>query len=159
MTTAKETTLPPIAVAIKPLPKENQPLPALELKDASGAKIDLASFRGRHVLLHGWAGWCSACPKDYEAIRKLRKEFPEAKLQIVGLNLDSEPATATKLAAKYSFTWPQVCLGEAEKSPDAEKLRITAIPLYIVLAPDGTMAFRVGYWLGAEKVLRDRLRN
>ena len=158
-TAGVEIRLPTIAVAIKPLPKVGEAFPNVDLKDADGKPIDIAAFRGRYVVLHGWAGWCSACPKDYDAIKKFRRELQDSKVAFVGLNLDSEPATARKLAGKYAFEWPQACLGEHATSAVAEQLRISEIPLYVVVGPDGVLAFRGGDWPSVETFVRDRLRN
>lgn len=152
----KEITLPTVVVTVTPGPKVGQPLPALALKDASGKAIDLAALKGRYVLLHGWAGWCVACGKDYPGLRKARADFPAAKLSIVGLNLDADTKTASRLAAKYEFAWPHACLG----GPDAKaaaRLQIGAIPLYLVLAPDGTLAYRGHLWSEAEEFLRGKI--
>jgi thiol-disulfide isomerase/thioredoxin len=152
-----ELTLPEVVVPVAPLPKLGQPLPALDLKDPAGKPIDLAAFKGRYVLLHGWAGWCAACARDYPALRKLRADVPAEKLALVGLNLDADPATASKRAAKYAFPWPHACLGGPGGSSSAERLRVGAIPLYVVLAPDGGLAFRGANWAEAERFLRGKL--
>jgi hypothetical protein len=152
----KEVKLASIAVPVTPPLKVGQPLPALALKDAAGKPIDLAALKGRHVLLHGWAGWCAACGKDYAGVRKVRADFPGKKLALVGLSLDADAATAGRLAGKYEFGWPQACLGGKGASA-AERLQVGAIPLYMVLAPDGTLAYRGHDWREAERFLRGAL--
>lgn len=152
-----ELTVSTVAVPVAPAPTVGQPLPALDLRDADGKAIDLAAFKGRYALLHGWAGWCTACARDYPGLRKLRADFPVKKLALVGLNLDADAATARKRAAKYKFPWPHACLGVPAGSASVERLRIGAIPLYIVLAPDGTLAFRGPDWSEAERFLRGKL--
>ena len=105
-------------------PRAGDPLPKLDLRDAAGDPIGLAKFRGRKLLLHGWAGWCANCPRDYPAIRKLRSELPADKLAIIGLNLDPAAADCALLATKYTFTWPQACLGTKAAEPTAAKLAV-----------------------------------
>ncbi|MFO0843380.1 MAG: TlpA disulfide reductase family protein [Gemmataceae bacterium] len=152
----KELTLPNVVVTIAAGPKVGQPLPAIDLKDVAGKPIDLASLKGRYVLLHGWAGWCVACRKDYAALRKARADFPAAKLAMVGLNLDADAEVAGRLAAMYEFAWPHAALGgPGAKAGDG--LRIGAIPLYMVLTPDGTLAYRGFLWSEAEEFLRGRI--
>ena len=119
-------------------PQVGATLPALDLRDAAGAPLDLAQFKGRTLLLHGWAGWCANCPKDYAAIKKLRAEVPAAKLAVVGLNLDADAAEGARLAAKYGFAWPQARPDEAATA----KLAIGSVPLYIVVGADGRVKYR-----------------
>lgn len=151
-----ELALPEIRVPVRPPLKVGEPLPELSLRDISGKELKLADFKGRHVLLHGWAGWCSACPKDYPALRKLVAEMPKEKIAVVGLNLDQEPTTARDLAAKYEFPWPQARLGANVDANPADKWRIGSIPLYLILAPDGTLALRTDSLEVAAEYLKEK---
>ena len=125
------------------------------MRDANGVALDLAKFRGRVLLLHGWAGWCAYCPKDYAAIKKLRAEIPGDKLAIVGLNLDAAAAECRRSAAKNGFDWPQVALGTKQAEPAAAKLALGAVPLYVVVDAAGVVRHRGWVWAEAENVARE----
>jgi hypothetical protein len=156
VTAAAEQTIPTVVVPVTPSAKIGESLPALDLKDAEGKAIDLATFRGRYLLLHGWAGWCAACARDYPGLRRLRADIAAEKLALVGLNLDADAATVGKRAAKNAFAWPHAWLGGPGGSA-AERLRVGAIPLYVVVAPDGKLAFRGADWSEVERFLRGKL--
>jgi thiol-disulfide isomerase/thioredoxin len=56
----------------------------------SGAKKSIADFRGTAVVVDVWATWCGTCIHGIPSIAALRNKYPEASLEIVGLNVDDE---------------------------------------------------------------------
>lgn len=146
--------LPPVAITARRGPRVGEPLPELALRDAAGAPIDLAAFRGRTLLLHGWAGWCSYCPKDYPKLRALRAGVPSGKLAVAGLNLDADAAACARLAAKSSFDWPQAAVGTPAAEPAAARLALGSVPLYLVVDAAGVVRHRGTEWASAEAAAR-----
>jgi thiol-disulfide isomerase/thioredoxin len=67
--------------------------PALAFLDPSGAKVTLATFRGRPVLLNLWATWCAPCVKEMPTLDALAGA-QGGKLQVVTLSQDFEGAKA-----------------------------------------------------------------
>ncbi len=126
-----------VAVPVRRGPQVGDTLPALALIDSVGEPVDLAAYRGKVLLLHAWAGWCSACPRDYAVIRGLRAEVPAEKLALVGLSFDADAKTARELAATHRFDWPQALAAES-----ADVLGAGSIPLYLVLDAAGAVCYR-----------------
>lgn|SRR3989344_675376 len=60
-------------------------LPAVAVKDYTGADVSLAQFRGRPVVLLFWATWCPQCLKEAGDLLLLEKEFGE-RVVFVALN-------------------------------------------------------------------------
>jgi thiol-disulfide isomerase/thioredoxin len=53
--------------------RPQQMLPSARLFHLDGGSLDLASFRGRPLLLNFWATWCAACRIELPALDKLRE--------------------------------------------------------------------------------------
>ena len=64
-------------------------LPALAFQDATGKQVDLASFRGRTVLLNLWATWCVPCRKEMPALDALQGKLGGPGFQVVAVNIDT----------------------------------------------------------------------
>lgn len=54
-----------------------------------GEMVDLASFRGRAVLLNIWATWCRPCVKEMPALQRLHEQFSDDGLVVIGVSVDN----------------------------------------------------------------------
>jgi thiol-disulfide isomerase/thioredoxin len=69
--------------------RPEQMLPSVRLFQLNGGSIDLASFRGRPLLLNFWATWCAACRVELPVLDKLRER--RRGLNVVAVSEDSGP--------------------------------------------------------------------
>ncbi len=71
---------------------ESGPAPAFTLQTLDGATVTAESLRGKTVLLHFWATWCTVCKQEFAALNaafdRLGKD--EALLTIVADADDAE---------------------------------------------------------------------
>ncbi|MDP9108638.1 MAG: TlpA family protein disulfide reductase, partial [Pseudomonadota bacterium] len=67
-------------------PAGQLPMP-LVLDDLNGKAVDLASFKGRVVLLNFLATWCDGCRAELPALNRLQQRFGSAGLVVVGVNV------------------------------------------------------------------------
>ena len=119
-----------------------QPAPALKAArlDKPGEAFDLATLRGKPVLIDFFASWCEPCAAVAPAVARFAELHPE--VHIIGVSLDN-PQTLGDLPAflaKHAITWPVVGeqLGWDGELDDA--WRVTGIPALILVAADGTVA-------------------
>jgi thiol-disulfide isomerase/thioredoxin len=123
--------------------------PAFSLKDLEGKSVELASFKGRVVVLDFWATWCGPCRKGLPLIEKVAKWAAEKKLPVtvLGINTweeqgpdDAEEAVLAKAKdfwTKQAFTFPALRdMGGAY----IKQYGFTGIPATVVIGPDGTIA-------------------
>lgn len=64
-------------------------LPDLGFAGPDGAKLSLAAFRGRSVLLNLWATWCEPCKREMPALDRLEAELGGARFAVVAVNIDT----------------------------------------------------------------------
>lgn len=65
---------------------DGRPAPALVLKDMDGKAIDLATLKGRWVLVHFWASWCGPCRKEMPTLSTLMQKIPAQRLTVLLVN-------------------------------------------------------------------------
>ncbi len=79
------------------------PAPPLTLIDLDDRKIDLASLRGRIVLVNFWATWCPPCRKEFPSLGRLQKLFPPAKLTVLAVNVGEDADDVFSFAGATNF--------------------------------------------------------
>jgi peroxiredoxin len=89
----------------KIVPAENhdrKPAANFTLLDPNGAKVTLASLKGKVVLLNFWATWCGPCQVEIPWFIEFNKTYKARGLAVVGVSMDEDgwksvkPYLATK---------------------------------------------------------------
>lgn len=62
----------------------------LTLDRPEGGQLQLASFRGRPLVLNFWATWCAPCIREMPALDRFQREFGPNGWQVVGIAADNE---------------------------------------------------------------------
>ncbi|MDO8769840.1 MAG: TlpA disulfide reductase family protein [Burkholderiaceae bacterium] len=70
-------------------PRQLRPL---SFKDETGARVSLADFQGRVILLNVWATWCPPCREEMPALDRLSAKRQAAGFAVVTLSLDAPSA-------------------------------------------------------------------
>ena len=73
-----------------PLPPATQslPCPQIKLPDLHGNVVNVASLKGKLVLLNFWTTWCPGCLVELPLLVELQRRHPD-DLVILGISLDS----------------------------------------------------------------------
>jgi thiol-disulfide isomerase/thioredoxin len=78
---------PPAALAPFTLAAKPAAVPAVAIGDSSGARLSLAAFKGRYVLLNLWAPWCAPCVKELPALARLKAAIPQQQIAVVAVDV------------------------------------------------------------------------
>jgi thiol-disulfide isomerase/thioredoxin len=65
--------------------------PTFQFANPTGAKVTLASFRGKPVLLNLWATWCAPCIKEMPTLDALAETLGD-KVEVLTVSQDTETA-------------------------------------------------------------------
>ena len=117
--------------------RTGQPAPQLAGTALDGSRVDLASLRGRPVIVNFWASWCGPCREEFPLLQeKLAALGPTDGLQIVGVLYKDEPELAQRFLADFGATWPTI------DDPDdgfAAAYRVAAPPQTYFIDRDGVL--------------------
>jgi thiol-disulfide isomerase/thioredoxin len=95
-----------------------RPAAPLQLPDAQGKPIDLASLRGKVVYLDFWASWCVPCRQSFPFMNKLKQQHEAEGLVVLAVNVDAEGKDAADFLAHYPASF-SVVYDPAGKAPAA----------------------------------------
>jgi len=87
---------------------KGQPAPNITGTTLDGQPFDLASLRGKPVLVNFWGPSCVPCRDEFPLLlQELRRHGAEG-FTVVGVLMYDSPAPARAFIADYRATWPTV---------------------------------------------------
>lgn len=112
----------------------------------NGARVRMADYRGKVLVLDFYATWCEPCRKSIPHLSAMQQRFEPQGLQVVGLNVGGPDDRvkvkqfAADLSIQYPLGFPDKALTDLFLSGDP------TIPQTFVFGKDGQMLKRfIGY--------------
>jgi cytochrome c biogenesis protein CcmG/thiol:disulfide interchange protein DsbE len=87
---------------------KGQPVPEFSGTTLDGQPFDLASERGKPVLVNFWGPSCIPCREEFPLLAAKAAQHAADGLVIVGVLADDPVDPARTFAAQYGGTWPTV---------------------------------------------------
>ncbi len=79
--------------------------PDFTVYDANGDQLQLADYRGQHLLVNFWASWCAPCIREMESLYDLEQILAdEVRFLYVGINTfyrDERPLDPAEIAEGF----------------------------------------------------------
>jgi len=116
-------------------------VPDFRLRNLAGGTTDLASLRGRVVLLNFWATWCPPCVEEMPSLERLHRTVGPEGLVVIGVNEDKDEKALRDFVQRLGLTFPNLRDAGAQT---AAAYRTTGYPETFVIDRDGTLLRRVG---------------
>lgn len=134
-----------------------QPAPAGTFDLADGAQADLASLKGKTILVNYWATWCGPCEKEMPSLGALQAARGSDTFEVVAISIDSDEDVdyarqrLTELgAANITFRHAPLDRGDIVYGANVQ-----GFPTTILYGPDGLEVARLSGeadWASAEAV-------
>ncbi len=112
---------------------------------ADGSEADLASFKGKTILVNYWATWCPPCEQEMPSLGALQAARGSDAFEVVAISIDSEEDVAfarqrlTELgAANITFRHAPLDRGDIVYGANVQ-----GFPTTILYGPDGAELARL----------------
>jgi thiol-disulfide isomerase/thioredoxin len=83
-------------------------LPEIGLQDLAGHRVDLASLKGKVVLVDFWASWCAPCKQEMPVLERLYQKYKDRGLVVVGVSVDQEGTNVGAFLKQLKVSFPIV---------------------------------------------------
>jgi thiol-disulfide isomerase/thioredoxin len=108
------------------------------LKDMDGADVQLASFKGKVIVLNFWATWCGPCKAEIPSLVELQTEYRD-DLVVLGFSVDDTPDKMKPYAAQYKINYPLLVGNGRDDVQDAYG-PLWGIPVSVIIDREGNIA-------------------
>ena len=145
------------AGAVRRLNSVGKPL-QLRGPDVRGRKVDIASLRGKHVLVQYWATWCEPCKADLARLKELYAKYGARGFAIVGVSLDNTADDLKRYLQSNRVPWPQIFESGGLDSRLANEMGVMTLPLMLLVDPQGRVINRGIHVAELDTELQKRLK-
>ena len=126
-------------------PDQRAAAPTVVGTTLDGARLDLASMRGKVVVVNFWASWCGPCREEAGALQKVYDETHAKGVDFVGIVSGGKDSlqNAQAFTRRFDITYPSMF--DQDNSlvlAFAGQLPPSAIPTTLVLDREGRVAAR-----------------
>jgi cytochrome c biogenesis protein CcmG/thiol:disulfide interchange protein DsbE len=107
------------------------------LRDAKGAEVQLADFKGQVLLLDFWATWCGGCKQEIPWFIEFDTKYRAKGLASLGVAMDDEGwQTVKPYLAEHPISYPIV----VANVDTAKQYGITNLPVTLLIDRQGRIA-------------------
>lgn len=118
-------------------PLVNKPAPAFDLDTVDGAKFNLASQKGKVVVLDFWATWCGPCTMALPIITEVTSSLKDKDVVFLAVNIQETPEQIKQFLDKKNL---KVSVGLDTEGKVAELYQVRGIPQTVIVGKDGNVA-------------------
>jgi len=136
-----------------------KPAPSFTLDTANGkGKVNLASLKGKVVVVDFWATWCGPCKESFPKLQELYTKYATSGVEIVGVSEDDENQGIAEFGqahgnAKFPIGWDNGKSIAAQYKPPT-------MPTSFVVDKNGIVRFvHVGYHDNDQAELEKELKG
>jgi len=122
----------------------NQPAGQVAGKDVDGAALDLASLRGKAVLLVFWSAADARAPAQLQNLREVLGRHAQDPFVVLGVSSDVDAARFREFVKAEDVRWPSIWEG-GRLGPLAQAYKVRALPTMFLIDAEGVIR---SWWVG-----------
>jgi thiol-disulfide isomerase/thioredoxin len=117
------------------------PLPPLKVDALSGKTINVASYRGRVLLLDVWASWCDPCKQELPVLNEMARRLKSQGIDILAVSVDQERENVDKFLRAHGGGRWALTVAHDPRGEVAELLQPDKMPTSYVVDRSGIVRY------------------
>ena len=102
--------------------------------------IDVASYKGRVLLLDVWASWCDPCKQELPVLNDMARRLKAQGIDILAVSVDQERANVDKFLSSHGGRW-SLTVAHDPRGEVAELLQPDKMPTSYVVDRAGIVRY------------------
>jgi thiol-disulfide isomerase/thioredoxin len=82
------------------------PLFAATLTGLDDTPVALAQWNGKPLVVNFWARWCGPCRSEIPELVKLRRQYRDKGLEVIGIGIEDKAEPVRDFARAYDMDYP-----------------------------------------------------
>jgi len=115
------------------------PAPPLAVQELNGETFDLATLRGKVVVINFWATWCPPCRAEMPALNAFYQRYHAEGLEMLGLSADRHHDRGDVTKVAQSISYPIAMLEDAKTNGFNAP---STLPMTFVIDREGVIRYR-----------------
>jgi len=133
------------------------PLPPLTVDALSGKAINVASYKGRVLLLDVWASWCDPCKQELPVLNDMARRLKSQGIDILAVSVDQERENVDKFLHAHGGRWA-LTVAHDPRGRVAELLQPDKMPTSYVVDRSGIVRYvNAGFLPADAAIIEQRL--
>ncbi|MDZ4701136.1 MAG: TlpA disulfide reductase family protein [Rhodothermales bacterium] len=109
-----------------------------------GSTVQLATYRGRYVLVDFWGTWCPPCLGEIPFLKLAYAAYPRDRFDILAISVNDHPDDLRAFIEREGLEWTQVVQHELDptRRQIVDAYQITGYPSTFLIDPEGVIVAR-----------------
>jgi thiol-disulfide isomerase/thioredoxin len=73
-----------------------------------GKHLDLASYRGKVVIVNFWGEWCAPCRVEAQGFAQVARDYADKGVAFVGIDIRDSRAAAIRFVEEHKVPYPSI---------------------------------------------------
>lgn len=127
--------------ALQAAPRMGDVLPKTTLGDLKGSPVAMPDeYKGKVVLIHFFATWCTYCPKEVAALESIYRKYRDRGVVPCSVDVGESKDKVASFREREGVSYP-LLLDPASSA--AKEYGVTGIPTTYIVDTSGVLRFRI----------------
>ena len=125
-------------------PADRKAFPMLSGKTLDGTPLDMASLKGKVIVVNVWGSWCGPCKEEAPYLERVWEQNKDKDVAFVGIDTRDNTPQAQAFVTDKQITYPSLVDDDSETllSKLAGIVPLQAVPTTVIIDRSGKVAWR-----------------